>query len=138
MVWCGKKYKRIIFVYPSMIWLPLRMSAPQGYITTYIHPPFISFICICPSSSQRSSVALCDPMDCSMPGLPVLHQLPELAQTYVHQVNDAIQPSYPLSSPVVPFSSRLQSFPASGSFPMNQLFTAGGQSMGLQLYHQSF
>ena len=42
---------------------------------------------------------LCDPMDYSMPGFPVHHQLPELAQTHVHWVSDAIQPSYPLSSP---------------------------------------
>ena len=41
-------------------------------------------------------------MDCSMPGLPVLQQLPELAQTHVHQVGDAIQPSHPLSSPSPP------------------------------------
>ena len=41
-------------------------------------------------------------MDCSMPGLPVHHQLPELTQTHVHQVSDAIQPSHPLSSPSPP------------------------------------
>ena len=41
----------------------------------------------------------CHPMDCSTPGFPVHHELPELAQTYVHPVSDAIQPSYPLSSP---------------------------------------
>ena len=51
---------------------------------------------------QFSSVAqlcptLCDLMDYSMPGLPVHHQLPELAQTHVYQVGDAIQPSHPLS-----------------------------------------
>ena len=56
---------------------------------------------------QFSSVAqlcqtLCDPMDCSTPGLPVHHQLTELAQTHVHQVSDAIQPSHPLSSPSPP------------------------------------
>ena len=50
-----------------------------------------------------SSVALlcltpCNPMDCSTPGLPVHHQLPELAQTHGHQVGDAIQPPHPLSS----------------------------------------
>ena len=44
----------------------------------------------------------CDPMDCSTPGLPVHHQLPELAQTQVHVVGDAIQPSHPLSSPSPP------------------------------------
>ena len=58
-------------------------------------------------SDQFSSVAqscpiLCDPMDCSMPGFLVRHQLPELTQTHVHQVSDAIQPSHPLSSPSPP------------------------------------
>ena len=45
-----------------------------------------------------SHVRLCDPMDCSMPGFLVYHHLPELAQTHVHLVSDAIQPSHPLSS----------------------------------------
>ena len=59
------------------------------------------------SSVQFSSVAqscptLCDPMDCSTPGFPVYHQLPELAQTHVHRVGDAIQPFYPVSSPFPP------------------------------------
>ena len=44
----------------------------------------------------------CDPMNRSMPGLPVHHQLPEFTQTHVHQVGDAIQPSHPLSSPFPP------------------------------------
>ena len=44
-------------------------------------------------------LTLCDPMDCSTPGFPVHHQLLELAQTHIHRVRDAIQPSYPLSSP---------------------------------------
>ena len=65
-------------------------------------------------------------MNCSTPGFPVLHHLPELAQIHVHWVNDAIQPSHP----VVPFSSCPQSFPASGSFPMSWLFTSGCQSIG--------
>ena len=46
--------------------------------------------------------ALFDPTDCSTPGFPVHHQLPEPAQTHVHGVSDAIQPSYPLSSPSPP------------------------------------
>ena len=70
---------------------------------------------------------LCNPMDCSTPGFPVLHQLLELTQTYVHIVGDAIQPSHPLSSP---FCSCLQSFPAPWSFPMSQFFISGGQSIG--------
>ena len=59
------------------------------------------------SSSQFSSVSqscptLCDPMNCSTPGLPVHHQLPEFTQTHVHQVRDAIQQSHPMSSPSPP------------------------------------
>ena len=51
------------------------------------------------SSVTQSCPTLCDPMDHSMPGLPVHHQLPEFTQTHVHWVGDAIQPSHPLSSP---------------------------------------
>ena len=51
------------------------------------------------NSVTQSYSTLCDPMDCSMTGFPVHHQLPELTQTLVHQVGDAIQPSHPLSSP---------------------------------------
>ena len=50
-------------------------------------------------SVTQSCPTLCDPMDCCTPGLPVLHHLPELAQSHVHRVGDAIQPSHPLSSP---------------------------------------
>ena len=51
------------------------------------------------SSVTQLCLTLCDPMDHSTPGLPVHHQLPESTQTHVHGVSDAIQPSYPLSSP---------------------------------------
>ena len=51
------------------------------------------------SSVTQSCLTLCDPMNCSTPGLPVRHQLPEYIQTHVHRVSDAIQPSHPLSSP---------------------------------------
>ena len=54
------------------------------------------------SSVAQSCLTLCDPMDCSRPGLPVHRQLPELIQTHVHQVSDAIQPVHPLSSPSPP------------------------------------
>ena len=54
------------------------------------------------SVQSLSHVTLCDPMDCSTPGLPVHHQLPELAQTHVHRVSDAIQASHPLSAPYPP------------------------------------
>ena len=78
----------------------------------------------CCCSVAQSCLTLCDPMDCSMPGLPVHQQLPELAQTDIHWAGDAI-----LSS-VVPFSSHLQFFPASWSFLMSQLFASGGQIIG--------
>ena len=54
------------------------------------------------SSVAQSCPTLCDPMNRSTPGLPVHHQLPELAQTHIHRVRDAIQPSHPLSSPSPP------------------------------------
>ena len=50
-------------------------------------------------SLQSFSCSFCDPMDCSMPGFLVLHHLSGLAQTHIHQVGDAIQPSHPLASP---------------------------------------
>ena len=78
-------------------------------------------------SVAQSCPTLCDPMTCSTPGLPVHHQLPEFTQT--HSI-ESVMPSSHLSS-VVPFSSCPQSLPASGSFPMSQLFAWGGQSIGL-------
>ena len=54
------------------------------------------------SSVAQLCLTFCDTMDCSTPGFPVHHQLPEVAQIQVHQVGDAIQPSHPLSSPSPP------------------------------------
>ena len=54
------------------------------------------------SSVAQSCLTFCNLMNCSMPGLPVHHQLPELTQTHIHLVGDAIQPSHPLSSPSPP------------------------------------
>ena len=76
-------------------------------------------------AQSLSRVWLCNPMDWNMPVFPVLHYFLEFAQTHVHWVGDAIQPSHPLSPP----SPALKSFPASESFPVNQLFTSGGQSI---------
>ena len=78
------------------------------------------------SSVAQSCPTLCDPMNCSTPGLSIHHQLPEFTQTHVHQVGDAIQPSHPLSSP-----SPLAANPSSGSFPMSQFFASGGRSIGV-------
>ena len=87
------------------------------------------------SSVQFSSVAqscptLCDPMNRSMPGLPVHHQLLEFTQT--HPSSQWCHPA--ISSSVVPYSSCPQSLPASGSFPTSQLFSWGGQSIGDQSF----
>ena len=57
------------------------------------------------SSVTQLCPTLCDPMNCSMPGLPAHHQLLEFTQTHVHGVSDAIQPSHPLSSPSPPVPS---------------------------------
>ena len=65
-------------------------------------------------------------MDCSMPSFTVLHYLLEFVQIHVHWVSDAIQPSHPLLC--------LQSFPASGSFPVSWLLVSGGQSIGASAY----
>ena len=80
------------------------------------------------SSVAQSCQTLCNPMDCSTSGFPVL------AQTHAHWSGDAIRQSHLLSShypPAFPLSSCLQSFSASGSFPMSQFFTSGGQSIGV-------
>ena len=63
---------------------------------------FIYFGLVQFSSVAQSCSTLCDPMNCSTPGLPVHHQLPEFTQTHVHRVSDAIQPSHPMSSPSPP------------------------------------
>ena len=80
----------------------------------------------CCCSGAQSCLTLCDPTDCSTPGLPVLHCLLELAQTHVHWVSDAIQPSH-LLSPPSPLALRLSQH--QGSFPVSQFFALGGQSI---------
>ena len=74
-------------------------------------------------------------MDCSTPGLPVHHQLPEFAQTHVHQVSDAIQPSYPLSSPSPPAFNLSQDH---GLFQRLISSHQVARVLEFQLQHQSF
>ena len=71
---------------------------------------------------------LVTPMDCSIPGFPVLHHFPVFAQTHVHWVSDAVQSSHPLSSHS---PSAFNHSPASGSFQISQFFASGGQSIGV-------
>ena len=82
------------------------------------------------SSVTQLSQTLCNTMNCSMPGLPVHHQLLEFIQTHVHQLSDAIQPSHPLSSPSPPAPNP----PQHQSFPMCQLFAWGGQTTGISAF----
>ena len=91
-----------------------------------------------PSSVQSvtpSRLTLCDPMDCSTPGLPVHHQLPELAQTHVHRVDDAIQPSHPLSSPSPPAPNPSQH---QGLFQRVSSSHQVAKVLEFQLQHQCF
>ena len=89
----------------------------------YTRPTFL----IQNSSVAQSHPTLCDPMDNSMPGFPVLLRFPRVCSNscpsnqWCHST---------ISSSVIPFASCLQSFPASGSFPMSQVFASGGQSTG--------
>ena len=80
------------------------------------------------SSVAQSCPTLGDPMGCSTPG-SVHHQLLEPAQTHVHRVSDAIQPSHSLSSPSPPTFNLSQH--QSGSFPMSQFFASDGQTIGV-------
>ena len=85
----------------------------------------MSFLVVVQSLSR---VWLCNFMDCSTPGFLILYHLPEFAQVHVHQINNAIQPSYPLSltsSPALSVSQHQGYF-----FPVSQLFASGGQSIG--------
>ena len=73
----------------------------------------------------KSCLTLCDPMDCNTPGFPVLYSLWKFAQTHVHWIRDAIQPSHSLSSPSTPAYNLSQH----QGLTMRQFFASGGQSI---------
>ena len=87
------------------------------------------------SSVAQSCPTLCDPMNCSTPGLPVHHQLPEFTQTHAHWVGDAIQPSHPLSSPPSPAPNPSQH---QGLFQWVKSSNQVARVLEFQLQHQSF
>ena len=89
-------------------------------------------ICCCCCSVAQSCLTLCEPMDCSTPGFPVLH-LPEFVQTHVHWVSDVIQPSHPLSSPCTFCLSQHQ-----GLFQWASSSHQVAKVLEFQLQHQSF
>ena len=82
----------------------------------------------------QSCPTLCDPVDCSMPGFPVHHQLPKLTQTRVHRISDAIQPSHPLLSPSLPAFNLSQS---QGLFQGVSSSYQVAKEFQFQLQHQS-
>ena len=87
------------------------------------------------SSVAQSCLTLCDPMDCSTPGLSVHHQLPEFTQTHAHWVSDAIQPSHSLSSPSPPAFNLSQ---VQGLFQWVNYLHQLAKLLEFQLQHQSF
>ena len=87
------------------------------------------------SSVTQSCLTLCDPMYWSTPGLPFHHQLPEFTQTHVHWVDDAIQPSHPLSSPSPPALNLSQH---QGLFQWVNSSNQVAKLLQFQLQHQSF
>ena len=125
------------------LWLCSRAWSQAGWFLQF-HSSFSKwlwvfevFFCIC--IVQFSSVAqlcptLCDPMNRSMPGLPVHHQLPEFTQTHVHRVGDAIQLSHPLSSPSPP---ALNLFQNQGLFKWISSLHQVAKVLEFQLQYQS-
>ena len=103
---------RLLYIQLFLSYFSSVYSAQSGFKPSYItieDRPFlkhtkksIDWLSVQFSSGVQSCPTLCDPMNCSMPGLPVCHQLPEFTQTHVRRVSDAIQPSHPLSSPSPP------------------------------------
>ena len=91
----------LFFIYSVICWL-LRTVFFSLHMLEFFIVFFFFFFPAQYSSVIQSCPTLCDPMNCSMPGLSVHHQLPEFTQIHVHRVDDAIQPSHPLSSPSPP------------------------------------
>ena len=84
---------------PCLNWIVLYLFFCYKFFTYCCYKSFVRYQF---SSVTHLCPTLCNPMNCSMPGLPVHHQLPEFTQTHIHRVSDAIQPSYPLLSPSPP------------------------------------
>ena len=108
-------------------------SVPVSFLTYLLNFLIISLFQF--SSVAQSCPTLCDPMNCSTPGLPVHHQLLEFTQTRVHRVNDAIQPSHPLLSPS---PSAFNLFQHQGLFHWVSSSHQVAKVLEFQLQHQSF
>ena len=121
-------------IYFRMDWLDLLVV--QGTLKSLLqHHSSKASVLLQFSSAAQSYLALHKPVDHSMPGLPVHHQLPEFTQTHVHQVGDAIQPSHPLSSPSSPTSNLCQH---QGLLKCVSSLHQIAKILESQLQHQSF
>ena len=117
----GKKLLKLFLslIHLTIIWT-FSIAFPKIYFDK-INSDFTLATQSCPTNYTR--------IDCNTPGIPVHHQLSEFAHTHVHWASDIIQPAHPLPSP----SSCLQSFPASESSLLSQLFASGNQSTGVSV-----
>ena len=106
----------------------------RGVSQTETRKVFVNTRCYC-CSVATSCLTLCDPMDCSTPGFPVLHSLLKFAQTRVYWVEDTIQPSHPLSPPSPPTLNLSQH---QGLFQWVESLHQVVKVLELQLQHQSF
>ena len=114
----------------SLLCCPLNQSFSTIFLDSiYVHSVQFSW-----SNSVQPCLTQCDPMDCSMPGLRVHHQLQKLAQIHVHWVGDAIQPSHPLSSPSPTFNLSQHQGPFKWVSSSHQV----AKVLEFQLQHQSF
>ena len=124
-----------------LLWFILQCSSPQVVVSLLmLSLLWVQRVDIMGTTVQFRSVAqlcltLCNPMDCSTPGLPVHHQLTESTQTHVHWVGDAIQPSHPLSSPSPPAFNRSQQ---QGLFTWVSSSHQAAKVLEFQLQCQSF
>ena len=120
-------HPHIVFfrLFPTQVDLPFCF-----FLLLFCFSPFSQF-----SSVAQSCPTHCDPMDCSTPGFPVRHQLPELTQIHVHQVGDAIQPSHPIPSPSPPAFSLSQ---LQGLFQWVSSSHQVAKILKFQLQRQSF
>jgi len=119
-----------------LIWKLLQLESADLYLSFSSCSFLVScVVVVCCCSVTQLSPTLCDLMDCSMSGFPVLHHLLELAQTHVHWVVNAIQPSHPLSSPSLPAFNLSQH---QGLFQWVSSSHQVTKVLGLQLQYQSF
>ena len=139
MTWVNKRGLMVFRkeVIGKVAGLTMRAEAFQGSLSkerkdtkVYLSLSLVQF-----SSVAQSCLTFCDPMDCSMPGFPVHHQLLKLAQTHAHRVGDAIQPSHPLSSPSPPAPNPSQH---QGLFQWVSSSHQVAKVLEFQLQHQSF